>query len=57
MNTEIKEAILDLAMDWILKAESYEFVAERDCGTGSDVPYALASMLREHASRIEKLTK
>ena len=57
MNTEIKEAILDLAMDWILKAENYESVAERDCGTGSDVPYALASMLREHASKIEKLTK
>ena len=57
MNKEIKEAILDLAMDWILKAESYESVAERDCGTGSDVPYALASMLREHAAKIHKLTK
>ena len=57
MKPEIKEAILDLAMDWILKAENYESVAERDCGTGSDVPHALASMLREHAKRIEKLTK
>ena len=57
MKQEIKEAILDLALEWILEAETYESVAERDCGTGSDVPYALASMLREHASRIYKLTK
>lgn len=57
MKPEIRDAVLDLAMDWILKAESYESVAERDCGTGSDVPYALASMLREHAAKIEKLTK
>lgn len=57
MSTEIKEAILNLALEWILEADVYDSEAERDCGTGSDVPYALASMLREHAKRIEKLTK
>ena len=57
MKTEIKEAILDLALEWILEADTHDSDADSDCGTGSDVPYALASMLREHAKRIEKLTK
>jgi len=57
MKQEIKESILDLALEWILDADAHDSDADGDCGTGSDVPYALASMLREHAARIEKLTK
>jgi hypothetical protein len=46
---------LDLAIRWNTQAEIYDEEGNADCGTGSDVPYAMASMLREHAAEIEKL--
>jgi len=51
----MKVELLNLAIKWIAEAEINETAAEADCGTGSDVPYALASTLREHAAEIEKL--
>jgi hypothetical protein len=47
--------LLDLAIRWLTQAEIHEAEGEKDCGTGSDVPYAMASMLREHAAEIERL--
>ena len=47
--------LLDLSIHWIAQAGIHEAEGEKDCGTGSDVPYAMASMLREHAAEIERL--
>jgi hypothetical protein len=47
--------LLDLAIQWNAQAEIHDAAGNADCGTGSDVPYAMASILREHAAEIEKL--
>lgn len=48
-------ALLELAVQWTSQAEIYEAEGNSDCGTGSDVPYALASILRDHATEVERL--
>lgn len=47
--------LLDLAIEWEAQAEIHESEGDADCGTGSDVPYAMASMLRDHARAIEAI--
>ena len=51
----ICDTLLDLAIRWNAQAEVHDAAGNADYGTGSDVPYAMASMLREHAQEIEKL--
>lgn len=48
-------ALLDLSIRWLTQAEICEAEAEKDCGTGADLSYAMAAALREHAGEIEKL--
>jgi hypothetical protein len=48
-------ALLDLAIRWQTEAELHDAEGNKDCGTGSDVPYALASICREHAKELESL--
>ena len=48
-------ALLDLAIEWEAQAKTHDADGDADCGTGSDVPYALASMLRDHAKVIEAI--
>ena len=47
--------LLDLSIRWLTQAEIHESEGGKDCGTGSDVPCAMVSMLRDHAAEIEKL--
>jgi hypothetical protein len=47
--------LLDLAIRWEAQAEIHDAEGDADYGTGSDVPYAMASILREHAQEIERL--
>ena len=47
--------LLNLAIRWNTQAEIHSAAGDADCGTGSDVPYAMAAMLQEHAAEIEKL--
>ena len=51
----ICSVLLDLAIRWNAQAEIHDAAGNADCGTGSDVPYAMASILREHAQEIERL--
>ncbi|MGL4668186.1 MAG: hypothetical protein ACRCWR_09675 [Saezia sp.] len=47
--------LLDLAIKWEAQADIYDKKGDADCGTGSDVPYAMANILREHARAIEAI--
>jgi len=51
----ICSVLLDLAIRWSAQAEIHDAAGNADCGTGSDVPYAMSSILREHSAEIEKL--
>ena len=47
--------LIDLAIRWYAEAEIHDADGAADCGTGSDVPYAMASKCREHAREIEEI--
>lgn len=51
----LSEKLLELAIKWNSEASQADAAGNADCGTGSDVPYAAAAMLREHAGEIETL--
>lgn len=55
LNEAACSVLLDLAIRWIAQAEIHAAEGDKDCGTGSDVPYAMANMLQDHAAEIEKL--
>jgi len=48
-------ALVDLAIKWLAEAKNHDLDGSADCGTGSDVPYAIASKCREHAAELEKI--
>ncbi len=48
-------ALLELAIRWQAEAEIHDANGNADCGTGSDVPYAMASKCREHAEELERI--
>jgi hypothetical protein len=48
-------ALLELATRWLAEAEIHDANGNADCGTGSDVPYAMASKCREHAEELERI--
>jgi hypothetical protein len=48
-------ALLKLAIRWLAEAEIHDANGNADCGTGSDVPYAMASKCREHAEELERI--
>jgi len=51
----ICDALLELAIRWDTESKIHEAAGGADCGTGSDVPYALADKCREHARELEKI--
>jgi len=56
--SQLLTASAAVAADLCMKAKEAseaDAAGNADCGTGSDVPYAAAAMLREHAGEIETL--
>jgi len=51
----ICDVLLELAVRWDTEAKIHEAAGDKDCGTGSDVPYALAGKCSEHARALEKI--
>lgn len=51
----ISSKLIDLSIKWNREAEGYDANGNADCGTGSDVPYALAEKCYEHARELEQI--
>lgn len=54
-NDLICDALLELAVRWDTEAKIHEAAGGKDCGTGSDVSYALAGKCSEIARELEKI--
>lgn len=46
---------LDLCIKWETQAENYEAEGDANCGTGSDVPYAISGVLRDNIEEVTNI--
>lgn len=47
---------MNVAMRWLHESDQYDKDGNADCGTGSDVHYAMARLCREHAKILEQIS-
>ena len=55
MSDDIKTVLMNIAVRWLQESDRHDEEGNADCGTGADVPYALAHLCREHAKAIEQV--